>query len=155
MNNIPWFSVFTLFTETCITASVLYIFYKAYKENKFNYKLTAITLSYEVLFNIGYMVYRAASHKESATNPESTFGLLLAIFHGIFSLIMFVALLAFMYAAWKSYKKGINFLREHKKLSTVFLIAWMIAILSGYLFFYEEYLNPRIGTVGGRMSLNK
>ena len=155
MNNIPWFSVFTLFTETCITASVLYIFYKAYKENKFNYKLTAITLSYEVLFNIGYMVYRAASHKEVAGIKEGGLDIFLAAFHGIFSLIMFIALLTFMYTAWKNYKKGINYFFEHKKLSTVFLIAWMIAILSGYLFFYQEYLAPKVESVGGRIALNR
>jgi len=51
-------------------------------------------------------------------------------------------------------QKGINFLREHKKLSTVFLIAWMIAILSGYLFFYQEYLTPKIESVGGRIAVN-
>ena len=88
-------------------------------------------------------MYRAASYKEVAGAPEGGFDIFLAIFHGVFSLIMFIALLAFIYAAWKSYKKGINFLREHKKLSTVFLIAWMIAILSGYLFFLSRIFNSK------------
>jgi len=52
------------------------------------------------------MVYRAASYKEVAGAPERGFDIFLAIFHGVFSLIMFIALLAFMYAAWKSYKKA-------------------------------------------------
>ena len=153
MNTIPWFSTFTLVTETFVTASVIYIFIKAYKENKFNFKLTAITLGYEILFNISYMVYRAASHEESAASPESGLGLFIAIFHGIFSLIMFIALIVFMYTAWKNYRKGINYFREHKTLSTVFMVAWMLAILSGFVFYYEEYMTPKAESVSPTMSV--
>ena len=142
MQNIPWFSTFTLVTETFVTIGVLYILYSGYYKNKFLTKLAAVTLSYETLFNISYMAYRALTHDDDTAHPDSAFHIGLAIFHGTFALLMFVALVIFMYFAWKNYKAGINFFQKYKKLTLVFLIAWMIAVLSGFLFYYEAYFSP-------------
>ncbi|MFA5991663.1 MAG: hypothetical protein WC794_05480 [Candidatus Doudnabacteria bacterium] len=142
MNNIPWFSTFTLITETFVTVALLYLFYNAYYKNKFNFWLAGVTLGYEILFNISYMSYRALSHKDSATQPDSAFHIALAIFHGSFALLMFLLLLVFMFFAWKSYKKGVNFLQNHKKLTIIFIIAWLIAVISGFVFYYEAYFSP-------------
>jgi len=142
MQNIPWFSTFTLLTEALVTASVLYILYSGYYKNRFPAQLTAVTLLYETLFNISYMSYRALSHVDNSTHPDSSFHIALAIFHGTFSLFMFIALIIFMYFAWKNYKNGINFFQKFKKLTLVFLIAWLIAVVSGFAFYYEAYFSP-------------
>jgi hypothetical protein len=138
-SHIPWFSTFTLFTELLVTASVLYVFYSAYKRNVFPFTLVAITLGYEILFNISYMASRALGGK----NPSKLAGgsvIGLAIFHGIFSLIMFIALLVFMGLAWVNYKKGINYFQQHKYSTISFIILWMIAIASGFAFYALAYL---------------
>ena len=140
MTHIPWFSTFTLFTELLVTISVLYIFYSGYKRNRFPYTLTAITLAYEIVFNISYMASRALGGK----NPsilETRLAVGLAIFHGTFSLVMFVALLVFMGLAWRNYKKGINYFAAHKSFTYVFAALWLVAILSGFVFYYVSYLS--------------
>ena len=142
MHGIPWFSTFTLVTETLVTASLLYILYSGYYKNKFLTALTAVTLGYEVLFNISYMSYRALTHEDSTAHPDSTLHIILAAFHGTFSLLMVILLLVFMYFAWKNYKTGINFFAMRKKLTTTFLIAWLVAVISGYVFYYEAYFSP-------------
>ena len=142
MTGIPWFSTFTLVTEAFVTASVLYILYSGYYKGKFPAKLTAATLLYETLFNISYMSYRAVSHVDSTAHPDSSFHIAIAIFHGTFSLLMFILLVIFMYFAWKNYKVGINFFQKFKKLTITFLIAWLIAVFSGFFFYYEAYFSP-------------
>src|SRR4051812_27690607 len=117
MQGIPWFSTFTLVTEALVTASVIYILYSGYYKNKFPGVLAGITLGYEALFNISYMAYRALTHEEASGHTDSPFHIGIAIFHGSFSLLMFVLLIVFMLFAWKSYKKGINFFQNHKKLT--------------------------------------
>lgn len=142
MQGIPWFSTFTLVTETFVTVGVLYILYSGYYKNRFLTKLAAITLAYETLFNISYMSYRALSHQDSSKYPDSAFHIALAIFHGTFSLLMFILLLVFMFFAWRGYKKGLNFFQVHKKLTLVFLIAWLVAVFSGFAFYYVAYFSP-------------
>lgn len=142
MENIPWFSTFTLFTEVLVTAGLFYVFYSGYFKNKFPFRLTAAVLAYEALFNISYMTYRAFTHVDSTAHPHSPLHIGVAIFHGTFSLLMFILLIIFMIVAWKSYARGANYFQEHKRLTIIFLAAWMVAILSGILFYYEAYLGP-------------
>jgi len=141
MTGIPWFSTFTLLTEALVTASVLYILYSGYYKNRFPSKLVVVTLAYETLFNISYMSYRALSHADDSAHPDSSFHIAIAIFHGTFSLLMFIALIIFMYYAWKNYRQGINFFQKFKKLTLIFLIAWLIAVFSGVFFYYEAYFS--------------
>ena len=138
MNGIPWFSTFTLFTELLVTLSVLYIFYYGYKFNRFFYKLTAITLAYEIFFNISYMASRAVGHKNPSVLIKGT-PVILAAFHGIFSLLMFLALLVFMGLAWYNYKKGINYFLVHKYVTFIFIVLWLIAVFSGFAFYWVSY----------------
>jgi heme A synthase len=142
MNGIPWFSTFTLFTEIIVTSAILYVIYTGYVKNEFPGHVAAAALSYEILFNISYMASRLFTHEDSTQYPDSPFHVALAIFHGTFSLIMFVLLLVFMFFAWRGYRSGKNYFRIHKKLMVVFLISWMIAVLSGFLFYYEAYFSP-------------
>jgi heme A synthase len=136
---IPWFSTFTLFTELFITASVLYIFYSGWKHNRLPFTLTAITLAYEIIFNISYMASRVVSGK-NPSHLESGKVIALAAFHGIFSLLMFIALVIFMVLAWRNYKKNINYFKIHSTFTRVFIVLWLIAVISGFLFYYATYL---------------
>jgi hypothetical protein len=136
--TIPWFSTFTLFTEILVTSSILYSFYSAMHKNRFPYVLVFITLSYEVLFNISYMASRAVSGK-NPSQLESPTVIGLAIFHGVFSLVMFVSLLVFMIMAWRKYKKGINFFSNHRTLTYSFVFFWLVAVFSGIFFYFLTY----------------
>jgi len=140
MNGIPWFSTFTLATEFVVTASILYIFYKAYKYNKFLYGFAAGVLAYEALVNVAYMARSLFDHTEGK-QIASPYYIALAAFHGIFSLLMFILLLVFMFFAWRNYKKGINYFLVHKKLTITFLASWMIAVVTGFLFYYLLYFH--------------
>ena len=133
----PFLSTFTLFTELLITFIVLYIFYSGYKYNKFPFKLALFALIYEVSFNISYMVYRSFAHQEETLH--SAFYIGLAVFHGVFSLIMFIALIIFLVLAWINYKKKINFFKKYKFISFLFIILWLIAVFSGILFYFVAY----------------
>jgi len=142
LTGIPWYSIFTLFTETVITVGIFYAFYIAYTQNRFLKKLVGFILAYEILFNISYMASRLMTHIDPEDHVDSPFHVAIAIFHGTFALLMFISLLVFMYFAWKGYERGENFFLVHKKLFWTFIVAWMIAILSGYTFFYEAYFSP-------------
>ena len=139
MQPIPWFSTFTLFTEILVTAGVLYIFYQAKTKNIFHYKTAAAVLGYEILFNISYMASRTGGHIKSA-RFEQPWEIALAAFHGIFSLLMFLALLVFMALAWKNYKKGVNYFLVHKTLTGWFIGFWLLAVISGIVFYVVSYL---------------
>lgn len=142
MNGIPWFSTFTLFTEAIVTATILYVIYSGYVKGKFPVRIAATALTYEILFNISYMASRLLTHEDSSQYPDSAFHIALAIFHGTFSLVMFVFLLVFIFFAWRGYRAGTNYFRVHKKLMVIFLVSWLIAVASGFLFYYEAYFSP-------------
>ena len=137
----PLFSTFTLITELFVTATIFYVFYSGYKRNIFPAKAAFFALAYETLFNISYMVYRSvqesAEHEEEA---EMTAEIALAIFHGTLSLIMFISLIAFLVLAWRNYREGINYFKEHTTLTVTFLFLWSLSILSGITFYIIEYL---------------
>lgn len=136
----PLFSTFTLFTELLVTVFVLFIFYKGYRFNIFHKKIAIFTLSYEILFNISYMSYRAFTHdKIVGEHTHTPLHTGIAIFHGVFSLTMFILLIIFLLTAMIKYGKGVNYFREHKTITFAFIFLWMIAILSGVLFYGFAY----------------
>jgi len=136
----PLFSTFTLITEIFVTIGVFYMFYQGYRKNRFPTKVAFLTLFYEIFFNISYMTYRAFVHEVKIPKHEHTpFHLGLAIFHGTFSLVMFVALIALVLVAWRQYKKGENFFKKHAVLTFSFIVLWFIAITSGFFFYFVAY----------------
>ncbi|MEK7581299.1 MAG: hypothetical protein AAB512_03375 [Patescibacteria group bacterium] len=135
----PILSTFTLITEIFVTAAVLYIFYKSYKTGLFPSRLAFATLAYEVLFNISYMVYSSMVREAHESTRVFTWKIGVAIFHGVLSLVMFVSLVVFMVLAYRAYRKGKNYFREHKNISFVFLFFWFAAILSGVTLYLLEY----------------
>jgi hypothetical protein len=134
----PLFSTITLLAEIVISCIVFLSIYQGYFNNKFPVKLVTFALLYETIFNISYMVSKAINHvKVEKISPPSIIAL--AIIHGTLSLIMFISLVIFFILAWKGYKKGINFFKEHKKTTTTFLIFWTLSVSSGIIFYFVEY----------------
>ncbi len=134
----PLFSTITLFTELIVSAAVYYTLYQGYKKNKFPKKIAIPALIYESIFNISYMSMRVPTHAKAA-NAEPIYLILLAIIHGILSLIMFLSLFVFFIIAWKKYSNSINFFFEHKTLTWLFIVFWTFSIVSGVLFYFISY----------------
>ncbi len=134
----PLFSTITLFTELLVSAAVYFTIYKGYRHNKFPTKIAFSALAYETLFNISYMFSRVPSHAKAAKATPPLL-ILLAVVHGILSLVMFIALIIFFVLAYRSYKKEKNYFYEHKKLTYIFLFFWTFSIISGVLFYCLEY----------------
>jgi len=137
----PFFSIFALIAEFCVTAVVFYVIWTAIANVRFNRKLGFGVLAYEVIFNISYMVMRSLEHvSEKPSVVEKPGETALAIFHGTFSLVMFIALVIFFIVADKHYAKGENFYVHHHRLTSVLLYSWSVSVLSGALFFARLYL---------------
>lgn len=138
---IPFWSAFTLFTELCVSAFVYLIIYAGYRRGVFHRRIAFAVLAYELLFNISYMATRAmVGTHEGMAQIMTPYETGLAIFHGTFSLLMFVTLVAFFLTAAGGYAKGANFFRTHPKMTLAFSIAWLVSVLSGVLFFIQLYL---------------
>ncbi len=136
--HIPAWSIFTLCTELIITASVYTIIWKSYRSGIFPTSFATLVLGYEVLFNVSYMLSRELSSSSAAVYSPYETGL--AIFHGIFSLIMFITLVTFFLAAMRAYQRGENYFRLHPRLTIAFVIAWGVSIFSGVALFVNLYL---------------
>jgi len=137
---VPLWSTITLCTEIVITAIVLYVFYSGYEKNKFPHILAGIALAYEIIFNISYMTYRAVSHVAAETvEVDTPLQTGLAIFHGSLSLIMFLGLVVFFVLAWQQYGKGVNYFRQYRTLTIIFIGLWLIAVISGIVFYFVIY----------------
>lgn len=136
--NAPLWSTVTLATELFVTASVYFIVWRAYRTGVFPRMFAFGVLAYEAVFNVSYMFSREVAEQSAAVyDPYET---ALAIFHGIFSLLMFVALIVFFLAAARAYRRGDNFFLRHRRLTIVFVIAWGTSILSGVSLFLSLYV---------------
>ena len=134
--NAPLLSTFSLITEIIITLSIFYIFYKGYFKGIFHSKLALVTILYELIFNISYMAGRTPHVTQKTSSIASPF----AIFHGILSLLMFVLLIIFLLIAWTKYKKDINYFKNHKILTALFLFFWICSVTSGIAFYVMRYV---------------
>ncbi len=131
----------TLGTELIVTALVYFIIYDAYTRGIFRRSMAFGVLIYEALFNITYMISRIIqSSSGSSTKILTPYDSGLAIFHGVFSLLMFFSLIVFFIIAAREYARGNQYFRAHTKLTILFLLAWAVSVLSGILFFVKLYL---------------
>lgn len=138
----PFFSILSLVTELCVTASVLYIIYRAYYDGVFLRAFALAVLGYELLFNISYMSARLFGHVlsgEHAHTAHKPYEIAVAAFHGSFSLVMFIALVIFFGFALRGYGRGENFFRAHPSLTAVFISAWTLSVFSGVFLFFLLY----------------
>lgn len=138
---IPLWSIVTLGTEIVVSGFVYFIIYEAYTRGAFHRLLAFLVLGYEIVFNISYMLSRLAQGTHDGTAQITTpYQTGLAIFHGTFSLIMFISLVVFFVTAALRYARGENFFHAHPRLTITFCIAWFISVLSGIAFFIALYL---------------
>ncbi|MBU6142138.1 hypothetical protein KGO95_03440 [Patescibacteria group bacterium] len=135
----PLYSTITLFAELIVSGVIFYALWSGWVRNRFPRKLVVAALSYEVLFNISYMVFRTAGDRGGSILPPAVIAL--AAFHGILSLIMFLTLLAFFITAWKRYRIGINFFKTYPRLTIIFGCFWTLSVLSGSLLYVLTYLH--------------
>jgi hypothetical protein len=135
---IPVWSLVTLFTELIVTASVYTIIWKSYRSGVFPVRFAIAVLGYETLFNISYMLSRELSSAGATVYSPYETGL--AIFHGVFSLVMFVTLVTFFLVAMRAYKRDENYFLSHPRLTFTFAVAWGVSILSGIALFASLYL---------------
>jgi len=133
----PLFSTLTLIAELFIFGAILYVFFKGYEGQVFPFGLAYFTIAYEVIFNIGYMVYRSVGLKQASALSENLKKL--GMVHGILSLIVFIALVIFLVLAIKNYEKGINYFKVHSSLTFLLLAFWVISLSSGIFLYIKTY----------------
>ena len=133
----PLISTITLIAELFIFGVISYVFYSGYEGRGFPFKLAYFALGYEIIFNIGYMIYRSIGLKSF---PSLSLELkILGAVHGIFSLIVFIAWVIFIALAIKNYKKGMNYFQVHSKFAFMLLFFWIISLSSGILLYIKAY----------------
>jgi hypothetical protein len=137
---VPIWSTVTLLMEFVVTGAVFYIIWTGVAKMYFNRKLAFGVIVYEAFFNISYMLERSLGRESGSVVAQKSEVAALGIFHGVFSLIMFFALVIFFLVAAKHYAKGENFFVHHHRLMRVFLYAWSVSVLSGALLFTRLYI---------------
>lgn len=131
-------STITLTMELVIGGIILFIIFQGWRRNYFYKKLAFFAIGYEIFFNVGYMIYRVAA-APSIVNLEKitkTVGMM----HGILSLVLLLVVIAFLLRAGREYVKGINSFAKHNVQTTIFIISWMVSLLSGIYLYVQMYL---------------
>ena len=134
---IPLASTITLVMEVFIGFLIFYIIIQGYKNNHFSQKITFFAIGYEVIFNVGYMIYRTIA-EPSATHLNNALKIF-AMMHGILSLIMLIAVIMFFMRASREYSQKINSFFAHKFQTIIFCILWTISLVSGIFLYIKIY----------------
>lgn len=132
----PIISTITLVAETIIGFFIGYIIISGYRKGKIPFGLAYFAIIYELVFNISYMVYRFFWAEPSSLSKGLV---ILAIFHGILALIVFIFEIVFLAIAIRRYKKGLNFFKKNKFVTFGFAIVWTIALISGIVIYFIAY----------------
>lgn len=135
--QIPIASTITLIMELIIGCLIFHIVYSGYIKNVFSKKLAFFAVAYEIVFNVGYMLYRTFAHP-TVSGLSGAMKLVGAV-HGILSLIMLFVVVGFFVRAGKEYGKNINYFAKHKIKTWLFLIFWTISLLSGIFLYVKVY----------------
>jgi len=140
--EIPTFSQVAAISELLITAAVLYVIISNLRGRPLAWKLLLAALLYESALNIPYMI-RKLPVSEGGTSPAAELSpalTALAAFHGMLSLLMFLALWVMGVIAYLHMRQGRRFFQEHPVLSLAFIAVWIISVASGELLFILRYL---------------
>lgn len=132
----PLQSTITLGMELLIAVVIATIIYRAWAKNIFMRRLAIFAVAYETVFNIGYMILRSAHASKATLSPQ-----LMAVgaVHGILSLVIFVAVIVLFWKASKSFSKGENYFQKHTVIAALFLLGWIISLLSGLWLYWAAY----------------
>lgn len=135
----PLYSTFSAITELIITAAVVWFFWSAIKHGKYRWGIIAGALFYETMFNITYMTARFFGDHGPSADYAAWYSAFLA-FHGILSLLMFIALVTFVIWAFdQTGKDRANPIGERPKLAIMFLALWGISILTGEIIYALQW----------------
>jgi len=126
---IPIASTITLIMELIIASIIFFIIFKGFAKNIFLKKLSYFAIGYEIIFNVSYMLYRTIASQPSTQLSNSL--KIFAALHGSLSLIILVAVIWLFLKAGKAYAKNINYFKVHKIQTFLFILCWVISILSG------------------------
>ena len=135
--SIPIASTVTLVMEMIVGALIYLILYRGYVRNIFPSKLAFFAIGYEIVFNVGYMLYRTISVPSTA-HLSPTLKMVAAL-HGILSLIMLIVVVVFFLRATKGYAQKINYFAVHKVKTFLFVFFWTISLLSGIFLYFKVY----------------
>lgn len=139
--SIPAFSVFSAVSELFVTAGVLYVVWANWNRRLFRGLLFLGLALFEALVNVLYMANRSAS-ASTGSEPISTGMKIFYASHGMLSLLAYVAFVILGALAFQEQKAGRWFFREHRVLTAIFLVIWMVSITSGEAIFVLRYLRP-------------
>ena len=136
--HVPIISTLTLLAEVVVASLIFFVVYSGYARNNFKQKMAKWTIGYEVVFNVGYMLYRSFAHPQSfALSPLLK---TVALLHGMLSLALVVWVIIFFLKARTGYTLGENYFKKHRILTAVFGICWLVSIFSGVLLYIKAYL---------------
>lgn len=137
-----YFSTFSAISELFVTALVLYVIISNMRGESLRWKLLFGTLTFEILVNVAYMVNRTVVIATNHPAPLADWIGQLGAFHGILSLVMLIGLIIIAIIAFRASQRNIQYFQEHRTLSIVFIVLWLISVGSGeVLYFAVWHLN--------------
>ena len=135
--RVPTISVITLGMEIIIGCLIFSIVYFGYFKNIFSKNLSLFVVGYEIIFNVGYMIYRTILPKTNLI--LSPLMKIVAAFHGALSLVMLFVVVFVFLRANREYTNNINSFALHKNQTRLFVIFWLVSLLSGMFLFLGVY----------------
>jgi hypothetical protein len=137
--HIPPFSIFSAVSELFVTAGVIYVIARNWKQRPFPLGLFLGVAVFEAFVNVLYMANRSA-RAASGADPISTGMKIAFAAHGMLSLLAYLVFVVLGVIAWQEQRAGRYFFRERPVLTWTFVTVWMISILSGEVMFAVRYL---------------
>ncbi|MDD5397263.1 MAG: hypothetical protein PHW24_04380 [Candidatus Moranbacteria bacterium] len=135
--QIPVASTITLIMELFIGALIFFIIQQGYVKNVFSKRLAFFAIGYEIIFNVGYMVYRTIG-APSVSNLSPALKITAAL-HGVLSLVMLFVIIAFFVRANREYGERVNSFVFHKIQTWLFMFFWSLSLLSGIFLYLKVY----------------
>ena len=137
--HIPPFSIFSAVSELFVTAGVIYVIARNWKQRPFPLVVFLAVALFEAFVNVLYMANRAAS---AATGTEAiSTGIKIGFAaHGMLSLLAYLVFVVLGVIAWQDQRAGRFFFRERPGVTWTFLVVWAISIGSGEALFALRYL---------------
>ncbi len=140
MAAVPAYSIFGAITSLLVTASVLFVFYRALTGHRFLAGLYNATVGFEAVFLVSYMAYDAIVHP-AASNPDLP-GWMLVVsgVHGLVSLVVFVGLVYVGVAAHRHARLGRNYVQAHPRSAWTLGTLAVVSLVSGEVIFAYLHL---------------
>ena len=136
--HIPLISTLTLLAEVIVASLIFFVVYTGYAHNNFQKKTTEWTIGYEIIVNVGYMLYRSIAHPQSYA--LSSLLKVVAMAHGILSLAMLIWVVVFFLKARRGYASGENYFKKHRIVTMAFTACWLASIFSGIFLYLKVYM---------------